>query len=93
MKCIAKILIFFFLVAQSAPTLISMLDFEEEISLNIIEESEKSKDEKENKTLFLVSESKSNFVFNEKTANKTPNHYLIKDYKFFTTVDIIPPKA
>lgn len=93
MKIIANILLFFFLVAQSAPALISLLDFEEEISLTIIEENEKSKDEKENKTLFLISESKTSFAFIENISNKTPNHYLIKDYKFFTTVDIIPPKA
>jgi hypothetical protein len=92
-KFIAKILIFFFLVAQSAPTLISMLDFEEEISLSIIEENEKSKEEKENKTLFLVSEPKSNFFFSEKVSNKIPSNYLISDYKIFTSTDIIPPKV
>ena len=93
MKFIAKIIIFFFLVAQSAPTLISMLDFEEEISFSIIEENEKSKDEKENKTLFLISEPKTNYVFNEKVSNKIPSNYLISDYKIFTSIDIIPPKV
>ncbi len=93
MKIIAKILIFIFLVAQAAPTIISMLDFEEEISLNIIEENEKSKDEKEPKTEFIITESKSNYVFNKKISNKISNDYLINNYKIYTSVDIIPPKV
>ncbi len=93
MKIIAKFLLFFFLVAQAAPTIISMLEFEEEISISIIEENEKSKEEKELKTEYIITESKSHFVFNEKSSNKIPNDYLISHYKYFTTVDIIPPKV
>jgi hypothetical protein len=92
-KILAKILLFFFLVAQAAPTIISMLDFEEEISLNIIEENEKSKEEKELKTGFIITESKSHVVFSEQFSNKIPNDFFINEYNTYSSIDLIPPKV
>jgi hypothetical protein len=92
-KIISQILLFFFIVTISVPTINFILDFEDEISLKLVEENEKSKDEKELKIEFIFEDSNVYFAFNDELSSKVSNRYLLKDYNPFTTINIMPPKV
>jgi hypothetical protein len=92
-KFLIKIILVLFLYVQIAPTLVCLIDNEKHCSISLTDEDENSKEEKEFKVEFIFNEVKSHFVFNNEISNKISNDYLIKDYKIYTSVNIIPPKV
>jgi thioredoxin-related protein len=93
MKFLIKIILFVFLFVQSAPTILCFVNNEENTSLNLSDEEESAKEEKEFKTEFIFTESKSYFSFYQDITSQSENNYLIKDYKTYTYLHIIPPKV
>jgi short subunit fatty acids transporter len=93
MKILTQFLLFFLLVAFAAPSVIDILDFDEEICFKITDENEKSKEEKELKLEFIISDSKLQFAINQFVSTSVSNEYLLKEYTVFTSINILPPKV
>ena len=98
MNFFAKILLIIFIFAQSAPSIICLIDSDNDISINMIEDEEKSKEEKskeekELKSEFIFDNSSYACFFETKKFNEISDNYLIKDYKIYTSVNIMPPKV
>jgi hypothetical protein len=92
-KFLIKIILVVFLFVQFAPTLVCLVDKDVNCSITLMDEDESSKEEKEFKTEFIFTASKSYFAFNQEVFRETTNNYLIKDYKFYPSLRIIPPKV
>jgi hypothetical protein len=92
MNFLAKILLFIFIFAQSAPSIIYLVDSDNDFSISIAEDEEKSKEEKEFKTEFIVNENGYNTIVNSEISNITPHNYLMKEYHIVSSIDILPPE-
>jgi hypothetical protein len=92
-KFLIKIILFLFLFVQTAPTLVCFIDNEKSISLVLADEDENSKEDKEFKTVFIFNEQKSFLSFSQEISTEINNNYLIKHYKVYPSLHIIPPKV
>lgn len=93
MKFLAQILLFIFIFAQSAPSIICLIDSDNDFSISMVEDEEKSKEEKELKLEFIFNDINYASFIEIKDFNKISENYLIKDYKIYTSLDILPPKV
>jgi hypothetical protein len=92
MNFLAKTLLFIFIFAQSAPSIICLIDSDNDFSISLAEDEEKSKQEKEFKTDFILNDTKiEQFFFQENSKKITPS-YLMKDYQVVSLIDILPPE-
>jgi thioredoxin-related protein len=89
MNFLAKILLVIFIFAQSAPSLISIID--EDSSIDFVEDDQKAKEEKY-KAEFIYTEVKTPHVFALKKSKEINTNYLIKEYCFFSSINILPPE-
>ncbi|WP_310554992.1 hypothetical protein [Flavobacterium sp.] len=91
MKYFTGIVLFIFILVQSAPSIISLFDCEKELSISMVEE-EKAKEEKALKAEFVFSQNQEMLFFLRNYSNKNLSKYLIKEYQVVTSIDILPPE-
>jgi thioredoxin-related protein len=90
MNFLAKILLVIFIFAQSAPSLLSIID--EDSSIDLVEDDQKAKEDKQYKSEFIFTEVKTPHVFALKKPKEINTNYLIKEYSFFSSINILPPE-
>ncbi len=90
MNFLVRLLLIIFIFAQTAPSLISIID--EDFAIELTQDDQKAKEEKQYKTEFVFTENRTYDIFDIKNSNKFNNNYLMKKYTIFSSIDILPPE-
>ncbi len=93
MKFLIQIILSLFLFVQTAPTLLCLFDNDKSISINLVDEDENSKEEKEFKAEFIFVDKELTFLSQNMGSKSVNEEYLIKNYKVYSSLIIIPPKV
>lgn len=93
MKFLVQIILVLFVFVHTAPSLVCFFDNEKSITVSLADEDENSKEEKEFKAEFVCGQINDQIAFNQKITKEITSDYLIKDYKVYPSLIVIPPKA